>query len=569
MAIPDSAFGDRPIVAGIAPAIPTGILAGATTYNKVNLSWVDNSNNESGFEIFRAGPGASFTIIATTGANVTSFVDSAGLQPSSTYYYKVQAINQFGSSGFDPASQGGLNWAYYTGQWNNLPNFSTLTPVSTGSINNISLSPAVSPTNYALTFKGTIRIPRTGTYTFYTASDDGSKLYISGNMVVNNDFLQGTTERSGTVTLNAGSYPFEVDYFQQGGGVALTASYQGPGITKMLIPDSAFVNPNTTTTTFGLPSAPVAPGGLVMQAVSPSKIGLSWSDTASGVTGYNVYRSTGDSSRFLLIKQLAPTVTNYTDTGLFAGQTYYYKVSASWVGGNTGYSATVTGQPSPVPPVITKLPNEAMHYGTTVNYALSATSTGGGTLSFSAQGLPAFGHLTDNGNGGAVLSFSPAQTDEGLYNNLMVVVTNTQGGADTTTFSLTVNDNYIPVMDTITSYTINEADSLSLTLHASDQNSGDTLSWTVSNLPAGYTLTNVSNGVAGLVIRPGYAAAGTYAVQVTVSDGKGGVTTRSFGLVVNDKTPPTTTIYIRFKENLTASAPWNNIYGSLDIQPAE
>ena len=128
-------------------------------------------------------------------------------------------------------------------------------------------------------------------------------------------------------------------------------------------------------------------------------------------------------------------------------------------------------------------------------------------------------------------------------------------------FSLTVNDNYVPVMDTITSYTIDEADSLSLNLHASDQNAGDTLSWTVSNLPAGYTLTNVSNGVAGLVIRPGYAAAGTYAVQVTVSDGKGGVTTRSFGLVVNDKTPPTTRIYMRFKNSATAPAPWNNITG--------
>ncbi|MHA4808119.1 fibronectin type III domain-containing protein [Flavitalea flava] len=562
--IPDSVFQDQVTPAGVAPAFPAAIKATAIAYNKINLSWIDNSNNETGFEIYRSTTGAGpYTIITTTGPNATGFTD-ATVQPSTTYAYKVQAINQYGASGYDPASIGRLTYAYYQGSWSKLPAFNTMTPVSTGTLNNVSLSPSPTTTNFAFKFQGSISIPATGNYTFYTTSDDGSNLYVGGfdsaHLVVGNDFLQGPTERSGTVNLTKGTYAYFVTYFQSGGGYSLTTSYQGPTFGKKAIPDSALINQNSMATTFALPAAPRAPYNPVALAVSSSVIMLNWADTASGVTGYNVYRSIGDSSRFLLLGSLPFSVTNYSDTGLYSNQVYYYKINATWIGGNTGYSPVVFAKAKDIPPVITQLPGRNIRYGTITAVAVSATSTNPASLTLSAANLPAFASFADNGNGKGTLTFNPAITDQGVYNSIKVKASNPNGGADSTLFNLTVNGNYTPVINPVSDTTISEGDSVRIALSATDSTAGAILTWSVGSLPNKFTLVNGANGFATLVLQPGFAAAGTYAVKVNVNDGQGDSTTRSFNLTILDK-DPSTKIYARVKYANTIGAPWNNMTG--------
>ena len=134
----------------------------------------------------------------------------------------------------------GLNYQFYTGTWNALPNFSSLTPSKTGAVLNFDLTPRTQNDNFALRFTGNISIATAGAYTFFTISDDGSKLYIDGTQIVNNDGLHGMTEASGNITLSAGSHTVEVTMFDAGGGEGLEVRYQGPSITKQLIPNSAF-----------------------------------------------------------------------------------------------------------------------------------------------------------------------------------------------------------------------------------------------------------------------------------------------------------------------------------------
>jgi hypothetical protein len=67
-----------------------------------------------------------------------------------------------------------------------------------------------------------------------------------------------------------------------------------------------------------------------------------------------------------------------------------------------------------------------------------------------------------------------------------------------------------PTVDSIADYKLNENDVLNIPLVAQDQNSNDVLSWSVSNVPNAYTINNVSNGQATLVLHPDYLAAGTY-----------------------------------------------------------
>ena len=553
---------------GTVPAKPTQVTASAAAYNKVNIGWTDNSNNETGFEIYRStSMGGTYSIVTTTGANTTSFVDST-VQASTTYFYRVQAIDLYGGSGFDSASIGGVAYAYYQGTWNNLPAFNTLTPVLTGYLSNISLSPSPTTVDFAFKFTGIINIPTTGLYTFYTTSDDGSNLYVGGfdsaHLVVKNDFLQGATQRSGTVTLTKGSYPIYVTYFQNGGGYSLVAAYKGPGIAQQTIPDSAFYNRQSMTTTPALPAAPSVPYSVSATASSSSKIGISWKDSSATVTGYQVYRSIADSVHFIQFASVGAGVTSYTDSALFSMQAYYYKVVAVGVGGNSAYSATVTATTPDNLPVITKLPsNEQARYGTTTTFSLSATSVNSGTLSFAGFNLPAFASLTDNGNRTATLTFSPAQSNAGSYTGLYVVVTDAFGGTDTTKFNLAVNNNYAPVLDSVVNYTINEGDTITIPLAATNHNASDTLSFAVSGLPAGSTLTPVSNGVATLFVHAGFAAAGVYNVPVTVNDNNGLSATQTFVLTVKYKSP-NTKIFTRFAyQDVSAlGLPWNALQGS-------
>lgn len=89
----------------------------------------------------------------------------------------------------------------------------------------------------ALVFSGYISIPKEGDYSFFTNSDDGSRLYVGSGLVVNNDGDHGMTERSGKVSLTAGDHAFKVTYFNNGGPAGLSVYVVGPGIDKQPIPD--------------------------------------------------------------------------------------------------------------------------------------------------------------------------------------------------------------------------------------------------------------------------------------------------------------------------------------------
>ncbi|HVT83950.1 MAG TPA: PA14 domain-containing protein, partial [Chitinophagaceae bacterium] len=69
-------------------------------------------------------------------------------------------------------------------------------------------------------------------YTFYTQSDDGSKLFIDDVEVVNNDKEHGTEEKSGRAALKKGFHKIKVVYFDSGGGNSLKALLQPEGGKK-------------------------------------------------------------------------------------------------------------------------------------------------------------------------------------------------------------------------------------------------------------------------------------------------------------------------------------------------
>ena len=142
----------------------------------------------------------------------------------------------------------GLDYRYYESFWTSLPDFTALTPLKTDVSNTPTLSVRSREENYGLRFTGYISVPTDGVYTFYTSSDDGSKLLIGSTEVVNNDGGHPEQERSGTIGLKAGVHALSILYFQGTGGQALSVSYSGPNIGKQTIPASAFFRVSTGTT---------------------------------------------------------------------------------------------------------------------------------------------------------------------------------------------------------------------------------------------------------------------------------------------------------------------------------
>jgi hypothetical protein len=86
--------------AEVAPTAPSSLAAVAASSSAIDLTWADNSDNESGFKVERSLHGTSpFTEIASVGANVTSYLAS-GLEPGTAYGYRVRAYNGAGNSGY-------------------------------------------------------------------------------------------------------------------------------------------------------------------------------------------------------------------------------------------------------------------------------------------------------------------------------------------------------------------------------------------------------------------------------------------------------------------------------------
>jgi YVTN family beta-propeller protein len=135
----------------------------------------------------------------------------------------------------------GLQYSYYEDQWVELPDFSTLKDVKNGVVPGIDINAIKGRDNsWGVVYTGYIDVPSTGAYTFYVSSDDGSKLYIGDSLMVNNDGLHGTTEKSCDLLLQAGKHKMKLIFFQATGGAGLTMSYRGPGIEKKEVPASAF-----------------------------------------------------------------------------------------------------------------------------------------------------------------------------------------------------------------------------------------------------------------------------------------------------------------------------------------
>ena len=144
----------------------------------------------------------------------------------------------------DNGCNGDISYEFYdlSPSGNTVDNIPTSGALATGVINTFDvdfLQNLVDPgdtNDFSIRYTGTIFIDTNDTYTFFTSSDDGSKLFIDGIEVVDNDGAHGVRERSGSIFLTTGFYSIEVLFFERGGGEFLSVEYESTSISKTSLP---------------------------------------------------------------------------------------------------------------------------------------------------------------------------------------------------------------------------------------------------------------------------------------------------------------------------------------------
>ena len=131
----------------------------------------------------------------------------------------------------------GLSYKYYepTGKVS-FESISNTAVAKTGSTDVISISLKQRKDKFVLVFDGYIKIAKDGMYTFFSNSDDGSKLFIDGTELVNTDENRVSAEKGGKAALKKGYHKIAVHYYDSGGDNSLKVSMQPDGGNKVVIP---------------------------------------------------------------------------------------------------------------------------------------------------------------------------------------------------------------------------------------------------------------------------------------------------------------------------------------------
>jgi len=188
---------------------------------------LDNSIPRAGSALY-TGP---VEIARNTIVRATLFVDGRAASVPATGYFRI--LNQKGQ-----AAKGVTYKVYLLPEGPvRLPDFTRIEPAATGITHELTTDGLALPRadSVAVAFDGYIHIATAGSYSFVLASDDGSKLYIDGKTVVDNDGDHGVVTANGSIDLQPGKHAIRVEWFNGGGGAWLGAYFQGPGIPRQVI----------------------------------------------------------------------------------------------------------------------------------------------------------------------------------------------------------------------------------------------------------------------------------------------------------------------------------------------
>jgi fibronectin type 3 domain-containing protein len=400
------------------PAAPTNLSAHAVSGNQINLTWTNNSSTATSVNIEQSTNGVNFTQIAAVGANVTSFV-AAGLQPSTSYTYRVRAVNGNGPSGYSNTASattasgaaagldlsvgfaGASSLLGVNGSAKIVGSLLQLTdgaPSEAGSTFSVSrLNAAAFSTQFSFqllnatadgfTFTiqgvGLTALGGSGGALGYGAAPSGGVPGIPKSVAIKFDLFSNAGEGNDSTGLylngatpeNVGSINLSNTGIDLHSGHVFIASLSYDGTTlKVTITDTTTAASASQSYAVNIPaavggnlayfgftggagassatqnilswlyspaaaSAPTAPSGLMVTAVSATEAALSWTSSNAGATSFLIERKPAGGTYSQVAAVLGST--SYLDTGLNAGGQYTYRLRAVNALGTSLYSTEV------------------------------------------------------------------------------------------------------------------------------------------------------------------------------------------------------------------------------------
>ena len=503
---------------GTAPVAPSHLVAYATSHNRIELAWTDNSNNETGFEVTRATViNGTYVPVGTVAG--TSFTDS-NVVASTPYYYRVRAIGAFGQSATVGVE---VDW-----QVNN-----NLTDA------NGNASRGLTATNTTFNagdkVEGSHSISFNGTTAFLTVTNSTGGGFPSNG---------GYNKRSIGLWVKPTVVPTngKVMWFDSGGpdnGIGLRTISTGGGDVPDLVAgiasggtrDSIRLNDFTSNSNWIV-------GGWnhvdVVYAAPSFRLLLNGVEVASKTlaAAFNTIAANSSSSSRIGYPS--------TDNVFNDAQTSYLFYSGLM--DDISINGMATTMPLPAAPNAPTGLTAQVVSKDNINLQWNDNSTNetgfeiyrsvGDNLDFRLIKTVTFGGATGTRN----------YSDTALFANITYYYkVRAIGPGLPSAYTNEVNattQNTAPVISNVLDYAMKYGTVYNLPISATDED-GDPLSFIFDNLPSFISIQTINNGNIEVVYSPTIGDQGAYTTTVIVSDGHNGYDTTFYTLVVNDNTVPT------------------------------
>ncbi|MFO8008227.1 MAG: PA14 domain-containing protein, partial [Candidatus Brocadiia bacterium] len=218
----------------------------AVSSSQIDLDWDDNTEPDlDSYSVYRDGGQIA------SGVASSSYSDT-GLSASTQYCYTVTAVDTSSNestesaqdcattqSGPGPGDGDGLTGDYY----DNMDFTSHALTRVDATVNfdwgSGSPDPSMGADTFSVRWTGQVEPLYSETYTFKTLSDDGVRLWVDGQQVIDNWTDHGPTEDTGTISLSAGTkYDVQLDYYENAGGAVIELYWSSASQTEEIIPQS-------------------------------------------------------------------------------------------------------------------------------------------------------------------------------------------------------------------------------------------------------------------------------------------------------------------------------------------
>lgn len=224
------------------PWFPQGLQVQIKTNGSIN----DNSTDDIGYTVELAIPwtqiggrppigsgwGIHFKLHDDDNGEGAEFhEDLSGNDPNKASTYLKNSLD-FSGDGT------GLTGSYFQGQNFEIFQFERIDKQVHFNWGNASPGPEIPNDDFSVKWTGYIQVPVSGEYTFYIDSDNGRRLFIDNQMVIDQWVNDWDIEYSGSIFLEEGvKYPLELDYFEAFGGASISFSWSSPVVEKSIVPE--------------------------------------------------------------------------------------------------------------------------------------------------------------------------------------------------------------------------------------------------------------------------------------------------------------------------------------------